>query len=281
MPLISLAEILADAGRGCYAVPAFNCYNAETVDAVFAAAEAARSPVIVQVYNRLFHSNDAANVAVCAVAAASKSKLPVALHLDHGAGEMEVLRAIRLGYTSVMIDGSELGFEANIEKTATITRLAAHVGVSVEAELGHVGRADQEMDRSAFTDPDEAAEFVSRTKVDALAVMVGSAHGTYKVEPKLDIARIAAIKAKTGVPLVLHGGSGIPDVEIRAAVAAGIRKINVATDVCQAFYSAFRGLPADDPAFSKPLDVFMKLVKEKLSAFMADRIAVFGSGGRA
>jgi fructose-bisphosphate aldolase class II len=281
MPLISLAEILADAGRGCYAVPAFNCYNAETVDAVFAAAEAARSPVIVQVYNRLFHSNDAANVAVCAVAAASKSKLPVALHLDHGAGEMEVLRAIRLGYTSVMIDGSELGFEANIEKTATITRLAAHVGVSVEAELGHVGRADQEMDRSAFTDPDEAAEFVSRTKVDALAVMVGSAHGTYKVEPKLDIARIAAIKAKTGVPLVLHGGSGIPDVEIRAAVAAGIRKINVATDVCQAFYSAFRGLPADDPAFAKPLDVFMKLVKERLSAFMADRIAAFGSGGRA
>jgi fructose-bisphosphate aldolase, class II len=281
MPLVSLVEILADADRESYAVPAFNCYNAETVDAVLLAAEAARSPVIVQVYNRLFHSKDAANVAACLREAAAGSKLPIALHLDHGAGEMEVLRALRLGYTSVMIDGSELPFQANVEKTAAVTRLAGQVGVSVEAELGHVGRADQEMDQSTFTDPEEAAEFVALTKVDALAVMVGSAHGTYRTEPKLDIARIAAIKAKTGLPLVLHGGSGIPDVEIRAAVAAGIRKINVATDVCQSFYSAFRGLPADDPAYAKPLDLFMKTVKDRMVAFMADRIEVFGSGGRA
>jgi fructose-bisphosphate aldolase class II len=180
-----------------------------------------------------------------------------------------------------MIDGSELTFEANVEKTAAITRLAAHVGVSVEAELGHVGRADQEMDRSAFTDPEKAAEFVALTKVDALAVMVGSAHGTYKIEPKLDIARIAAIKDKIGLPLVLHGGSGIPDPEIQAAVAAGIRKINVATDICQAFYSAFRGLRTDDPAYAKPLDLFMKTVKDRMVTFMADRIEVFGSGGKA
>lgn len=280
MPLVSLNEVLAMAERGGYAVPAFNAYNAETVESVIRTAERLRSPVIVQVYNRLFSSGDAANVAACAIAMAGRASLPVALHLDHGAGEKEVMRAIRLGYTSVMIDGSELSFEDNVALTAGIVRLARHVGINVEAELGHVGRADQDMDRSAFTDPTVAANFVARTGVDALAVMVGSAHGTYKVEPKLDIDRIAAIKKEAGIPLVLHGGSGIPNGEIRMAIAAGIRKINVATDVCQTFFSGFRGLAADDPVYSKPLDLFMKIVKEKQDEFIADRIEVFGSGGR-
>lgn len=281
MPLVSLVELLAGAERGGYAVPAFNAYNVESAESVIRTAERLRSPVIIQVYNRLFSSRDAMNVAACVGAMAARSNLPIALHLDHGAGEKEVMRAIRLGFTSVMIDGSELDFERNVELTAGVVRLARYVDVNVEAELGHVGRADQDIDRSAFTDPGVAAEFVKRTGVDALAVMVGSAHGTYKIEPKLDIERIAAIKKAVGIPLVLHGGSGIPDAEIRKAVAAGICKINVATDVCQAFYRGFRGLAADDPAYSKPLDVFLQMTKASIDEFVAGRIEVFSSGGRA
>lgn len=281
MSLVSLAELLSDADRGGYAVPAFNAYNVETAESIIRTSERLRSPVIVQVYNRLFSSRDAMNVAVCVSAMVSRSRLPVALHLDHGAGEKEVLRAIRHGYTSVMIDGSELDFEGNVALTCGVVRLARYVDVSVEAELGHVGMADREIDSSAYTDPQAAAEFVERTKVDALAVMVGSAHGAYKVEPKLDIGRIAAIAKSAGIPLVLHGGSGIPDAEIRKAIAAGIRKVNVATDVCQAFYRGFRGLAAEDPAYSKPLDIFLLAAKSRIDEFVADRIAVFGSGDRA
>ena len=281
MALVSLVELMTEAERGGYAVPAFNAYNVETAESIIRTAERLRSPVIVQVYNRLFSSRDAMNVSACVGAMVSRSRLPVALHLDHGAGEREVLRAIRNGYTSVMIDGSELDFERNVELTAGIVRLARHVDVSVEAELGHVGRADQEIDSSAFTDPEAAAEFVERTKVDALAVMVGSAHGAYRIEPKLDIERIAAIKKRAGLPLVLHGGSGIPDAEIRKAIAAGIRKVNVATDICQAFYRGFRSLAPDDPVYSKPLDIFLLAAKSCIDEFVADRISVFGSGGKA
>jgi fructose-bisphosphate aldolase class II len=281
MPLVSLPELMVAAERGRYAVPAFNAYNAESAASIIGTAEKMRSPLIVQVYNRLFASRDAMNVAACVRAMALESRIPIGLHLDHGGGEREVLRAIRYGFTSVMIDGSQLDFDANVELTARVVGLARHVDMSVEGELGHVGRADMGIDESTFTDPDEAARFAERTGVAILAVMVGSAHGAYKVEPKLDIGRIAAIRKRAGIPLVLHGGSGIPDEEIRKAVDAGIRKVNVATDICQAFYDGFRNLGPEDPAYGKALDLFFGEAKAKIADFVAGRIAVFGSEDRA
>ena len=196
MPLVALPELMDAAERGRYAVPAFNAYNAESAAAIIRTAEKLRSPLIVQVYNRLFASSDAMNVGACVRAMAMESRIPIVLHLDHGAGEREVVRAIRYGFSSVMIDGSMLDFNSNIELTARVVGLARHVDMGVEGELGHVGRADQEIDESTFTDPEEAAMFAERTGVTILAVMVGSAHGTYKVAPKLDIERIAAIKRR-------------------------------------------------------------------------------------
>jgi ketose-bisphosphate aldolase len=281
MPLVSLPELLVHAGRGRYAIPAFNAYNAESAAAIIRTAEKARSPLIVQVYSRLFASPDAMNVGACARAMAQESRIPIVLHLDHGEGEREVVRAIRYGFTSVMIDGSKLDFAGNVGLTARVVELARYVDVAVEGELGHIGRADQDIDESTFTDPKEAADFAERTGVTLLAVMVGSAHGAYTVAPRLDIERIAAIGKATGLPLVLHGGSGIPDEEIRKAIAAGIRKVNVATDICQAFYQGFKDLGSSDPAYGKPLDLFFQDSKSKIDEFVAGRIAVFGSEGRA
>ena len=179
-----------------------------------------------------------------------------------------------------MIDGSKLMYEQNVELTARIVRWAGYVGVPVEGELGHVGLAANAIDANAYTEPGEAKDFVERTGVSLLAVMVGSAHGIYREEPKLDIDRIARIKEAAGVPLVLHGGSGIPAGEIKAAVAAGIRKINVATDICQVFYEGFRHLGAGDEMYGKPLDVFLCASKEKVDELVAERIDWFGSAGR-
>jgi fructose-bisphosphate aldolase, class II len=281
MPLIALSDLMEEAERGGYAVPAFNAYNVESAESIIKTSERLHSPVIVQGYNRLFSSQDAMNLSACVCAMALQTRIPVALHLDHGAGEREIVRAIRYGYTGVMIDGSALNYNRNIELTARVVSLAHYVDVTVEGELGHVGKADEVIDESAFTDPDSALDFVQKTGVDLLAVMVGSAHGAYKIEPKLDIERIALIKERIGIPLVLHGGSGIPDVQIRKAVAAGIRKINVATDLCQAFYRGFRNLTSEDPAFSKPLDMFFGAAKASIEEFVSGRIEVFGSRGRA
>ena len=273
----SLKEILALGEKKHCAIPAFNVYNTETVQGVMKAAEELKAPVIFQMYSRLFDSELASLVAPSILAAIDQMSVPCAFHLDHGAGEPEVLRALRYGASGVMIDASALPLEQNIATTRRTVEMAQACGVSVEGELGHVGTTKDES-MGEFTKVDEAVRFVNETGVSALAILVGTAHGRYKKAPKLDIERIAAIREATGrLPLVLHGGSGVPDDQIRAAIEAGIRKINFGTDVCYSFLDSVFGVSRDIVA----IDLFMKDPVLAVKAYAAEKICLLGAEGKA
>lgn len=275
--LVKFKDILALAEKGGFAVPAFNVYNMETVMGVIAAAEEAHAPVILQCYSRLFTNEEGYFVAPVILAAAKAASVPVCFHLDHGAGECEVERALRYGTTGIMIDASTMPLEQNIAVTRMTVERCGYVGVGVEGELGHIGSTKDEK-VSDYTDPAEAAEYAERTGVAALAVMVGTAHGRYKKAPKLDIERIAKIRELTGnLPLVLHGGSGVPDEEITAAIAAGIRKINFGTDLCYSFLDAVFETSRDKIA----IDLFMKDAIASVKAFAMSKIRLLGAEGQA
>lgn len=276
--LIGLKEILAMAEKGGYAVPAFNVYNAETVKGVLNAAEKLRSPVILQIYSRLATSGAAEGVAPVVLDFAHRASVPVCFHLDHGTGECEVVRLLRMGATGIMIDASTRPLRENIAETQKIVRLCGYVGVGVEGELGHVGAAavGDESAAAEYTRPDEAEQFVRETGVSALAVMVGTAHGRYKKAPVLDVGRIREIGERTGIPLVLHGGSGVPDDQIRAAIGAGIRKMNFSTDLCYAFLDACR----ERDKSIVGIDLFMEEPIARVCAFATEKIGVLGAGGR-
>ncbi len=278
--LVTLQKVLSMAEEGGYCIPAFNVYNMETAMGVIAAAEEAKAPIIMQVYPRLFAEKAGYYLAPVVVAAARQASVPVCFHLDHGPGELEVTRALRFGATGIMLDGSTLPFEENIALTGQVVKTCSYLGIGVEGELGHIGTVNDEgMDE--FTCPEDAARFVKETGVSCLAVLVGNAHGRYKKPPKLDIERIAALREATGgLPLVLHGGSGIPDEEIRQAVAAGIRKMNVATDVCYAFLDRVHE-ELHDPKRSVAVDNFMKQPIEAVKQFCLTRIELVGAKGKA
>jgi ketose-bisphosphate aldolase len=273
--LVGFKEILAMAEKGSYAVPAFNVYNMETVMGVIQAAEELRSPVIVQSYSRLFKEGNAFYLAPIVLKAAEKATVPVCFHLDHGASEIETTLALRYGCTGIMIDASALPLNENITLTRRVRETCAYAGVTVEGELGHIGTVN-DISMDEFTNPDEAQAFVNATSVAALAVLVGTAHGRYKKPPKLDIQRIADIKAAVGIPLVLHGGSGIPDEQILAAVKAGIRKINFGTDVCYAFLDSVFATSRDIFA----IDLFMKDAIKSVNAFAQSKIRLLGADGQ-
>lgn len=274
--LVNLKEILAIAEKGNFAIPAFNVYNMETVMGVINAAEELSAPVILQSYSRLFTNEEAYFLSPVVLAAAKKAKVPVCFHLDHGASEHEVVRALTYGATGIMIDASSFPFEENKSNTARVTELCAHVGVPVEGELGHIGSVNDES-MAAFTDPDEAKAYVEATGVSALAILVGTAHGRYKKAPKLDIERIAKIKELTGIPLVLHGGSGVPDDQIKAAVKAGIRKINFGTDLCYSFLDKVFETSREKIA----IDLFMKDAIKNVSEFAKSKIRLLGAENKA
>lgn len=278
--LVSLQEIIAMAETGNYCIPAFNVYNIETVMGIVKAVEEKKAPVIIQVYPRLLNEEVGYYLAPVVVAAARKASVPVCFHLDHGPSESEVMKALRWGATGIMLDGSAHPFEANVALTKHIVDTCAAVGVGVEGELGHVGSVNDET-MEEYTDPQEAAEFVKRTGVTCLAVLIGNAHGHYKKEPKLDIERVKAIREATGgMPLVLHGGSGIPDEQVKAAIKAGIRKMNVGTDVCCAFAEGTKETMAD-PNRSLAVDLFMKHPIETVKKLAEEKIVLVGADGKA
>ena len=274
--LVSFEEILDIAVKGNFAVPAFNAYNMETVLGVMEAAEEANAPVIIQSYSRLFTNEEGYFVSPIILAAAKKTSVPICFHLDHGAGTTEVTRALRYGATGIMIDKSALPLEDNIAETKKIVNMCAAVGVQVEGELGHVGSVNDES-MAEYTNVDEAVRFVNETGVAALAVLVGTAHGRYKQAPVLDIERISDISKATNLPLVLHGGSGVPDEQIIAAVKAGIRKINFGTDVCYSFLDKIFETSRDLIA----IDIFMKDAIKSVKAFAMSKIELLGAKDKA
>ncbi len=274
--LVSFDKILSIADKGGFAIPAFNVYNMETVMGIIGAAEELRAPVILQCYSRLMSNDEGYYLAPIVLAAAARASVPVCFHLDHGAGELPVMRAIRFGATGIMIDASTEPIDQNIAITSKIVELCGHNGIQVEGELGHIGSANDET-MSESTETADAVRFANETGVRALAIAVGTAHGHYKKAPKLDIERIGEIHtALPEVSLVLHGGSGIPDEQIRAAIAAGIRKINFGTDVCYSFldkvFETSRSIVA--------VDLFMRDAISSVKAFAEEKIKLLGADGR-
>lgn len=278
--LVTLQEIIGMAEAGNYCIPAFNVYNVETVMGVIKAAEEQKAPIIIQVYPRLLNEEVGYYLAPVIIAAARKATVPVCFHLDHGPSESEVMKALRWGATGIMLDGSVHPFEENVALTKHIVDSCAAIGIGVEGELGHVGSVNDET-MEEYTDPAEAAEFVKRTGVTCLAVLIGNAHGHYKKEPKLDIERVKAIREATGgMPLVLHGGSGIPDEQVKAAIKAGIRKMNIGTDVCCAFADGTKAI-LDNPNRSLAVDIFMKQPIETVKVMAVEKIKLVGAANKA
>lgn len=278
--LVNFKQIIDLAEEKNFAVPAFNVYNIETIMGVIKAAEELRAPVILQVYPRLIKEEVGYYVCPSIVAAAHKATVPVCFHLDHGPSEFEVQRALRWGATGIMYDGSVHPFEENIAITKRVVEACDAVDVYVEGELGHIGSVnDDSMDE--FTDPQQAAEYVKRTGITALAVLIGNAHGHYKKPPKLDIERVKAIREATGgIPLVLHGGSGIPDEEVKAAIKEGVRKMNISTDLCCVFAQGTKE-SLDDPNRSIAIDLFMKHPIEAVKKFAMEKIKLLGAENKA
>lgn len=241
--LASLNDVLPDAQSKKYAVGLFNTVNLEMAKAVLAAAEDMRSPVILGTAEVLLPFASLEELSYFLLPMAKKAKVPVVLHFDHGLTEGKIVESIKLGFSSIMYDCSNLAFAENIHEVAAMVGFAHKLGVSVEAELGHVGAnetgsAGASADDSIYTQPEQAKEYVEKTGVDALAVAIGTAHGAYKKKPRLDIPRLKVISETIQTPLVLHGGSGLSDDDFKNCVANGVSKINIFTDINCAAASA-------------------------------------------
>ena len=243
--LVNLKEILKIAKEEKNAVGMFNATGFDSLQAVIGAAEELNRPVIIahaEVHNVY---NDISFVGPAMIAAARNAKVPVCVHLDHGISTQMIYRALRIGFTSVMIDASALAYEENLRLTKEITEISHAMGVSVEAELGRLVTGESESTEIAnakpedfYTDPEEAKAFCEATGIDALAIAFGTAHGFYKSQPKLDFGVVEKCAASTGLPLVMHGGSGVSEEGFRKAIASGIRKINYYSYMSKAGYMA-------------------------------------------
>jgi len=283
MYLISNREMLLAAQREGYAVPAFNVHNLETVQVVAETAAAMSSPVILAGTPGTFsYAGTDYLISICQEAA-RKSRIPLALHLDHHEGLLDIETKVHAGIRSVMIDASHFPLSENIDKVREIVRICHAFDASVEAELGRLG--GQEDDRvveesdSFFTDPIVARHFVESTRIDSLAVAIGSAHGLYQGEPKLDFSRLGKIRQQVDVPLVLHGASGIPEKMIHQAIKLGICKVNVATELKIAFADAVKQYFSDHPEANDPRKYIVP-GKEAMQKVVEEKIRICGSAGR-
>lgn len=279
MPLVNTREILQDAKRNSYAVGAFNVENMEMMQAVIAAAEAERAPVVLQTTPSTLHYANTAVFAAMARAMAAKATVPVAIHLDHGDSYALCEQAAKDGYTSLMIDGSKLSLEENIALTHLVVQMAAGFSLHpcVEAELGRLGGKEDSLEgkpgEDIYTDPSEAIHFVAETGVDSLAVAIGTAHGFYKGKPKLDFDRLAQLRDAVVIPLVLHGSSGVPDEDVRRAVSLGICKVNFATELRAAYTKAVRDGLTADTAIYDPKKYGVQ-AQESVTALVRHRIKI-------
>ncbi|MGE5529570.1 MAG: class II fructose-bisphosphate aldolase [Patescibacteria group bacterium] len=277
MPLAPITEILAEAARAGAAAGAFNMHTPESAQGIVRAAAALGRPVILQVNEGTVRHYGARLAAAIALAAAAEAEIPVAVHLDHGAREETVLACLEAGFNSVMIDGSKLPLAENIALTRRVAAAAASRGAAVEAELGRIAGAEEDLRvaeaEAGLTDPDEAAAFVAATGAGSLAVAVGTAHGFYKGEPRLDYARLEAIRRRVSVPLVLHGASGLTDEQLKSLVKAGARKVNFSTELKLALAGAMRASFAAGPDEIDPRKLLAP-VREAVAAVVRAKLEV-------
>jgi tagatose 1,6-diphosphate aldolase GatY/KbaY len=284
MPLVSSKIMLTAAQRGHYAIAAFNIHNLETLKAVVETAREERAPVILQATPGTCRHAGINFLHAMAKTAALEADIPIALHLDHGDDVDLAFKCIDCGFTSVMVDGSKLPFEQNVEMVRKVVNYARPRGVQVEAELGRVGGVEETLSVSEYeatlTEPEKAAEYVERTGVDSLAIAIGTAHGMYKGEPKLDFERLERIRKLVTVPLVLHGCSGVPEDMVKKAIALGICKINIATDIKIAFAGALLDYFKDNPKEVDPRKYFKPAV-DAVKDVVKSKIRLAGSCGKA
>ena len=282
MPLVTTKELLLKAQEGHYAIGAFNVENMEMVQAVVAAAEELRSPVIMQTTPSTLKYADPEYFFANVKTAAEKASVPVVMHLDHGSSFELAMQAMHAGYTSVMIDGSKLDFEANIAETKRVADVAKALDIPCEAELGKVGGKEDDLEAEADTntDPQEAKEFVERTGVTSLAVAIGTAHGFYVGTPVLDKERLSEIRQVVDIPLVLHGASGLSDEDVRDCVKRGICKVNFATELRAAYSKAVKELLAEKPDTIDP-KAYGKTAIAAVKELVMARMKVCGCDGKA
>jgi len=280
--LVTTKKMLNDARDGGYAVGAFNAENAEMVWAIVNAAEELKAPVIIQTTSSTLKYFPPAYFANMAKAAAASVSVPVAIHLDHGASFELAKACIDSGYTSVMIDGSALPYEENIRVTQKVRDYADNFGIPVESELGKIGgkEDDTESDEDQYTDPAQAADFVSRTGISSLAVAIGTAHGIYAKKPVLDFNRATLIKKVVSIPLVMHGASGLSDEALREGVEKGMAKINFATELRIAFTDAVKAHMAEHPNDFDPKK-YLGTARIAVKELVKSKILVCGSAGKA
>lgn len=282
MSLVTSKELLQNAHKEGYAVGAFNVENMEMVMAVLRAAQEQHSPVIMQTTPGTLRFAGPAWYYANVRTAAEEASVPVVMHLDHGNSFELALQAFHTGYTSIMIDGSKLPFEENIDLTAAVVRACHAGGIPVEGELGKVGGKEDDLengDDNPYTDPDEAAEFVERTDADFLAVGIGTAHGVYKGTPHVNQEVLAEIRKRVDIPLVMHGTSGVPDDQVRACIALGISKVNYATDLRIAYTRGVREFLAANPEAFDPKKYAVKGM-EQVTAYVKQKMEMLGSAGK-
>ncbi len=274
MPFVTTKKMLQDAQDGHYAVGAFNVENMEMVMAVIEAAEEMNAPVIMQTTPSTVKYAGLDYYLANVKAAAERADIPVALHLDHGSSYGLAMQALRTGYTSIMIDGSHEGFEDNVVLTKAVVDACRPSGIPVEAELGKVGGKEDDLDGGdgdGYTDPTQAKEFVERTGASSLAVAIGTAHGLYKGEPKLEQERLSNIRQVVSVPLVLHGASGVPDEAVREAIRRGICKVNYATELRIAYSNGIKEVLKTDPDIIDPKK-YGAIGKKYVKTFVMEKI---------
>ncbi len=282
MPLVSIYNELKKAQRNGYAIPCFDTFEMFGTQGIFNAFEEKRSPGVIGIYSGMLDRPNARAFVNYAKAMAEDATVPISIILDHGASFEHCMKAINLGFPDVMYDGSRLPLDENIANTKMVVRAAHAVGVSVEAELGHVGdgRTYQSYgaQRKGFTEPDIVEQFIAETGVDFLAIAIGTAHGHYEGEPNIDIDLLTEIRKRTDIPLVLHGGSGLSDDQFRQSVSGGICKINIFTSLASEASRRMIESAKDEKAS------YFSLTNKIREAFFAQaihHIDVFGSDGKA
>jgi fructose-bisphosphate aldolase class II len=269
-------------GEG-YAVGAFSAHNAETIQAIIAAAAEEKAPIMIQVGQKVIKYMGMKQMADMIRSFGEGVDAEVAIHLDHGNSYEQAVEAIQLSFQSVMYDGSHHPIEKNIEISRDVVKAAHAVGISVEGELGRIGGTEDDItvrDEDAFlTDVEDAIQYTRGTGIDSLAVAIGTAHGLYKGEPKLNFERLKEISEHISIPLVLHGGSGVPDDLIRKAIPLGVAKINVDTELRQAFTQGAQAIWEQNPNEFVLANVLGN-AREHVKQRVIEKIRLFGSSGK-